>query len=313
MSPLFLFQRIRESGSFLSMYKETPKSLSQIRRFVTEKGGDYLTHFAEVPVEGAEWVYSSHGAIIRVAGDYDEIFERIFVVVPRPREAPADRFQAWVKERLDGLAWYMEASNTGKCVRVQINETAAAAIIMRRIGSLLGGPTCPTPKASDVYGLLERFIRDLRGYVRNIGDESLRYVRSLRLFEVPRKDGSLEFVIGLDILPTLVGLQGESVPIHPLTLVRGTIGELAELLDAQLEGRAKRQLKRSERRAIKGAVKHLDSICIQMDSERPDLEGVQQLIKATRQGFEPPQKSPWSHAVSALILVAGVYWIWTMI
>jgi hypothetical protein len=295
------------------MYKETPRSVSQIRRFVTEKGADYLAHFSEEPVEGAEWLYSSHGAIVRVAGEYDEIFERLFVVVPRPREAPPERFQAWVKERLEGLAWYMEASNTGKCVRVQVNETAAAAIVMRRIGSLLGGPTCPAPKAADVYGLLERFVRDLRGYVRNIGDESLRYVRSLRLFEVPRKDGSLEFVIGLDILPTLVGLQGESVPIHPLTLVRGTIGELAELLDSQLDGQVKRTLNRSEKRGIKNAVKHLDSICLQMDSERPDLEGVQQLIKATRQGLEAPAKSSWSNAVSALILVAGVYWIWTML
>ena len=38
----------------------------------------------------------------------------------------------------------------------------------------------------------------------------------------------------MDILPTLVGLQGEPVPIHPLTLVRGTIGEVAEMLDGQL-------------------------------------------------------------------------------
>ena len=184
---------------------------------------------------------------------------------------------------------------------------------MRRIGSLLGGPTCPVPEAKDVYGLLERFVRDLRSYVRNIGDESLRYVRSLRLFEVPRKDGSLEFVIGLDILPTLVGLRGNSVPIHPLTLVRGTIGELAELLDGQLETRKQLKLSRKERRVIKSVVKHLDSVCIQMDSERPDLEGVQQLIKATRQHQEMPERNRWSGPVSGLILVVGVYWVWTMI
>ena len=295
------------------MYKETQRSVSQIRRFVVEKGGEYLEHFAEAPVEGAQWLYSSHGAVVRVVGEYDDIFERLFVVVPRPREAPVERFQAWVKERLDGLSWYMEASNTGKCVRIQVNETAATAIIMRRIGSLLGGPNCPVPQASDVYGLLERFVRDLRSYVRNIGDESLRYVRSLRLFEVPRKDGDLEFVIGLDILPTLVGLQGESVPIHPLTLVRGTIGELAELLDGQLEGRGQVKITRSQKRAIKSAVKHLDAVCLQMDSERPDLEGVQQLIKATRQHQEIPERSRWSAPMSGLILTAGIYWVWTLI
>ncbi|MGB0646881.1 MAG: hypothetical protein ACPGQS_06890, partial [Bradymonadia bacterium] len=293
------------------MYKDTPRSVSQIRRFVTERGEDYLNRFNEEPVEGAEWLYSSHGAVIRVVGEYDNIFERLLVVVPRPREAPPERFQSWVKERLEGLAWYMEASNTGKCVRSQVGDSAATAIIMRRIGSLLGGAQCPAPGAHDVYGLLERFLRDLRSYVRNIGDESLRYVRSLRLFEVPRKDGSLEFVIGLDILPTLVGLQGDSVPIHPLTLARGTIGEVAELLDGQLDANTRKKLSRTERKAIKSAVKHLDSICIQIDSERPDLEGVQQLLKATRQLQEEKKGSTLSPIFGALVLLVGLYWIWS--
>ena len=83
------------------MYKDTPRSVSQIRRFVTERGDDYLQRFDEEPVEGAEWLYSSHGAVIRVVGEYDNIFERLLVVVPRPREAPPERFQSWVKERLE--------------------------------------------------------------------------------------------------------------------------------------------------------------------------------------------------------------------
>ena len=106
---------------------------------------------------------------------------------PRPREAPADRFQSWVNERLQGLGWYMEASNTGKCVKQHVSENAACAIVMRRIGALLGSGHCPIPKAADVYTLLENFIRDVRSYVRNIGDNSLRYVRSLRLYAIPRK------------------------------------------------------------------------------------------------------------------------------
>ena len=147
--------------------------------------------------------------------------------------------------------------------------------------------------------------------MRNIGDESLRYVRSLRLFEVPRKDGTLEFVIGLDILPTLVGLQGDSVPIHPLTLARGTIGEVAELLDGQLDTTSRKKLSRVEQRAIKSAVKHLDSICIQIDSQRPDLEGVQQLLKATRQLQEERQGGKLSPIMGGLVLLAGLYWLWS--
>ena len=87
------------------MYKESPRSVAQIRRFIAEKGEEYLAHFNESPLENAEWLYSSHGAVIRVSGDYDALFERLFVLVPRPREAPSDRFQNWVNERLQGLNW----------------------------------------------------------------------------------------------------------------------------------------------------------------------------------------------------------------
>ena len=291
------------------MYKESPRSIAQIRRFVSEKGEEYLSHYNEVPVANAEWLYSTHGAVIRVKGEYDDIFERLFVLVPRPREAPADRFQNWVDERLQGLGWYMEASNTGKCVRQQITDIAACAIVMRRIGSLLGSSQCPIPKAAEAYTLLENFIRDVRSYVRNIGDNSLRYVRSLRLYAIPRKKDGVDYVIGLDVLPTLVGLEGESVAIHPLTLIRGTIGEVAELLDGQLHDG--HRLPRSERRDIKSVVKHLDAICLQIDNDRPDLEAVQQLLKATRQHQDTDSKSKAGVWVSVFFVLAalGVLWL----
>ena len=292
------------------MYKESPRSIAQIRRFVAEKGDEYLSHFNETPVSNAQWLYSTHGAVIRVQGEYDEIFERLFVLVPRPREAPTDRFQKWVEERLQGLGWYMEASNTGKCVRQQVSETAACAIVMRRVGSLLGGAQCPIPNAGDAYTLLENFVRDVRSYVRNIGDNSLRYVRSLRLYGIPRKKDTVDYVIGLDVLPTLVGLEGESVPIHPLTLVRGTIGEVAELLDAQLDSGSGVKLSRAERRQIKSVVKHLDAICLQIDRDRPDLEAVQQLLKATRQHQEPAKKSNAGLWVSAVFVLGALAVLW---
>ena len=292
------------------MYKESPRSVAQIRRFITEKGDEYLTHFKEVPVENAEWLYSSHGAVIRVSGEYDALFERLFILVPRPREAPSDRFQNWVNERLQGLTWYMEASNTGKCVRTQVSDTAACAIVMRRVGALLGSDSCPIPKANQSYEMLESFVRDVRSYVRNIEDNMLRYVRSLRLYKIPRKKDTFDFVIGLDVLPTLVGLEGDSVPIHPLTLVRGTIGEVAELLDGQLDSRHGRRLSRTERRDIKSVVKHLDAICIQIDNDRPDLEGVQQLLKATRQNQNDDSSSNMGLWVTGFFILAALGVIW---
>ena len=292
------------------MYKESPRSIAQIRRFINEKGDEYLAHFEETALENAEWLFSSHGAVIRVAGEYDADFERLFVLVPRPREAPADRFQNWVNERLQGLSWYMEASNTGRCVRKQVTDNAACAIVMRRVGALLGGSNCPVPDAADTYLLLENFVRDVRSYVRNIGDNSLRYVRSLRLYQVPRKGSAHDYVIGLDVMPTLVGLEGESVPIHPLTLVRGTIGEVAELLDGQLHPSSKRSLNRAERRDVKSVVKHLDAICLQIDQERPDLEAVQQLLKATRQHQTDNGGKGTGLWVSAVFALAALAVLW---
>ena len=138
----------------------------------------------------------------------------------------------------------------------------------------------------------------------------LRYVRSLRLYKIPRKKDGFDFVIGLDVLPTLVGLEGDSVPIHPLTLVRGTIGEVAELLDGQLERRRGRNLSRTEKRDIRSVVKHLDAICIQIDNDRPDLEGVQQLLKATRQNQKEDSGSKMGLWVTGLFILAALGVIW---
>ena len=290
------------------MYQATAKSIAQIRRFVQERGHEYLSRYEESPVADGDWLLSSHGACIRVVGEYDSHFERLLVLIPRPHEAPAERFKSWVGERLKGLSWYMEQTNTGRCVRQQVSDNVASAIIMRRVGYLLNSPECPVPSAYHTYTLLETFIRDVRSYVRNIGDDSLKYVRSLRIYSIPKKGDEVEHLLGMDILPTLVGLQGEPVPIHPLTLVRGTIGEVAEMLDGQLETRKMRKAKTgAERKAIESVVKHLDAICMEIDNQQPDLDSVQQLLKATKLTAQPKPKDSNGLLISLLFLaVAGV-------
>ncbi|MCA9539236.1 MAG: hypothetical protein KC620_10145 [Myxococcales bacterium] len=254
-----------------------------VRSFLHERGDQVLTALGERPYRGAAWSPSSHGAVIRAHGEHDDLFERLVVVLPRPADAPADRFRPWGERRLQHLGWYMERCNTGKLVRVMAREHAVMGVFMQRVGRDPNDPQTELPPPDRVPALLLDFATHLELYVRNLGDDELRYVRALRLFRVPRHQRPDDFVLGVDVLPTVIGLAEQTIALSPPTLVRGVIGELAEVLDQRREALAAEATLRTpiewwrarkQARVTLRVVDQLDQLCTRIDERQPDLPSV---------------------------------------
>ncbi len=237
-------------------------------------------------VPGADWHLGSHGAAIRVEGEHDSIFERLVVLLPRPADADEPLFRTWVEERIKQLSWYMEMSNTGTCVQKSFHARHAVCVLMRRIGRATGDPMFSMPAPSLIPGILDRFLLDLQRYVRHLGDVELRYVRAMKAYQIPRSKKPDEFVIGLDVLPTLIGLDRETMAVSPLTLARGIIGEFAELLDQYREGKVSKlsssplkwRKQRKEIALVDSVVDGLDEICANIDLRRPGIDVVREWL-----------------------------------
>ena len=287
-------------------------SLQITQRFVTTHGGSILVKMGEAIVPGADWHMSSHGAAIRVEGEHDSIFERLVVLIPRPTDAEADLFRSWVEERIKQLGWYMEMSNTGTCVQQSFHARHAVCVLMRRIGRSTGDPLFSMPAPSILPGVLDRFVLDLQRYVHHLGDVELRYVRAMKIYQIPRSKREDDFIVGLDVLPTLIGLDRETMAVSPLTLVRGIIGEFAELLDQYREGKVSKlsasplkwRSQRKEVARIDDVVDGLDEICANIDLRRPSLDVVREWL-STLTGTRPKKKrvSKGSRTVTILLVL----------
>ncbi len=279
----------RCGGVTLLAMSQVLENIQFVKRHAQSHGRAILQKLGEHKLPRAEWLTGSHGAAIRVAGEHDAHFERLVVLIPCPPDGDGERFRKWAEQRVEHLDWYMEASNTGRVVQTVFGERQAAAVLMRRLGRAPGEPGSGLPQPEDALKVVTRFLANVERYVLNIGDDDLRYVRALKLYRIPRRNVSDEYVLGLDILPTLIGVDGDSMPINPLTLTRGVIGEFAELYDAQRRspaklpsvfrwGRRRKAVKR--RKLLEGLVDELDRLCARIDLERPDLNMVRTWVSA---------------------------------
>lgn len=260
-----------------------------VRAFIRNRGELLLERLGERPYAGADWSPASHGAVIRVQGEHPSLFERLVVALPRPPDAPADKFKAWADTRLAHLGWYLETCNTGKLVHTAQHDVSVVGVLMMRFGRDPNDPSTELPAPSAVPELLRVFALNLERYVLNLGDDELRYVRALRLYRVPRHLRDDDFVLGVDVLPTVIGLAEPTVPIDPLTLVRGVIGEMAELFDVRRERRAvglsvirlgEWRRGRAEIGAMERLVTTLDEVCAFIDTQRPTLATVRSRLEA---------------------------------
>ena len=161
--------------------------------------------------------------------------------------------------------------------------------------------------------MLDRFVLDLQRYVRYLGDSDLRYVRAMKIYPVPRAKKEDELIIGLDILPTLIGLEEDTMAVSPLTLVRGIIGEFAELLDQHREGKAqnlsssplKWRKERKELARVDSLVDALDEICANIDLRRPDLNTVREWLKGLVGKTPKQRRASNSSRLVTILLILG--------
>jgi len=289
-----------------------------VRAFIRHRGDDLLERLDEHPFEGADWTIASHGAVIRVIGEHDDLFERLLVVLPRPADASPEKFRSWAETRLAHLGWYMETCNTGKQISTVSHDASVVSVLMLRLGRDPNDASTELPAPAQLPDLLHDFTLNLERYVHALGDSELRYVRALRLYRVPRHQRRDEFVLGVDVLPTVIGLAEPTVPIAPLMLVRGVIGELTELLDQRreqavaassllrfAEWRRTRRTTAEMQRVVDG----LDRICALIDTERVHLSVVRDRLA----GLRPPARD-WRRPVLKMLAMTaaalGLIWLW---
>ena len=296
------------------------QNLGRVRLFARDHAHQLLSRIGEEPHADAQWRISSHGASVRVLGEHDDIFERAVVLLPKPPDAPAGRFREWSEKRLDHFAWYVESCNVGKGVQTLFHDIASVGIFMIRKGRPLGDPRLELPSTDEVPDLLGRFATNIELYVRNLGDDSLKFVRDIRCYRVPRMKVEDQFVLGVDVLPTVIGLEHDPVAINPLTLVRGVIGEITEMVDQRRdELAATRTLLRPltyfrvgrEMRVMGKVLDGLDSVCERIDLERPSLEAVRAWLAKLKFEKSKTQSSAGQVALIVLGVTAVVWWLMT--
>jgi hypothetical protein len=261
-----------------------------VEAFVDARGARLLDLLNEPPAGGAAWASYSHGAFIRVRSPHPALFDRLVVVLVRPAEQGADEFRRWAEQRLVQLDRYMQAANTGKVVRTVPRDRCVVGVVMRRVGRDPGDPRAELPPLDEIPRVLARFAREVERYVRVMGDDGLRYVRALRLHAVPRRARSPAHVLGLDALQTVLGLREPPLALAPATLVRGIVGEMAQLVrgrgdELRMERtpfRPLRSLRRAHRRH-----RH-EALAAALDEVGARIEG---------QGADPPTAARWLEAV----------------
>ena len=283
----------------LSYYQTQRPDGSHVQRYIGEKSTKLLNVLGEKTAKGAEWMIHSHGGWLRVETDKDDLFERVIIVLPRPEQHSSKLFTPWAEGRLKHYARYIERTNSGRVVRFIIQKQVVIAIAMRRKGYDLQDPSAPLPNATDTPKLLKLFCREISMYINWMSDQELSFVQALKLTVIPQARNPSIPKFTLDILPTVLGLRGKSIPLNPVTLVRGVIGEIAEQLDLRgypeidpdAEGldRLWDYLKRSRiKRENEACIQELDRLAARIDLLQPDFPQMSQWVSEFDGGSVKP-------------------------
>jgi len=293
------------------------QNIARVRHFVRDFSGQVLQRIGEELHPDGQWRISSHGASVRVVGAHDTHFERIVVILPKPKDASVGRFREWSEKRLEHYGWYVESCNIGSGVQTIFHDIASVGVFMLRKGRPLGDPRVSIPAPHDVPALLEKFATNVELYVRNLGDDSLKFVRDIRSYRIPRVKVDDQYVLGIDVLPTVIGLEHDPVPINPLTLVRGVIGEVTEMVDQVKDelGATQSWLRpwayfrvNRRRRAMARVLDGLDSICERIDLERPSLATVRSWLQKLKE-VKPKGGSSLRQVLLIVVGVTAAVWL----
>ena len=307
---------------FLSKFYESQRpDGTHVQRFVGDKSEKLLKVLGEKALKGKSWSVHSHGAWLKVETDNSELFERIVIVLPRPEQHSPKLFTPWAEGRLKHLARYVERTNSGRIVRFLVQKQVVIAILMARKGYDLQDPNCPLPSSTKVPELLKLFDREINMYINWMSDEELSFIQALKLHKIPQAHNPPLYKLSLDILPTVLGLKGKSpIPLHPVTLMRGVIGEIAEQLDSRgidppdpdakgwrkLYDRYKRSLQRRQNEAC---IRELDSLAARIDLTQPSYPQVSTWVSEFNGGKVEPLV-PLRLVLAFLCLLAALWVLW---
>lgn len=306
----------------LSYYQSQRPDGTHVQRYVGDKSEKLLKLLGEKVVKDQSWAIHSHGAWLRVESDNSELFERIVIVLPRPEQHSPKLFTPWAEGRLKHLARYVERTNSGRIVRFLVQKQVVIAILMARRGFDLQDPLCPLPESTVVPGLLKLFDREINMYINWMSDEELSFIQALKLHKIPQAHNTPQYKLSLDILPTVLGLKGKSpIPLHPVTLMRGVIGEIAEQLDSRgieppdsdlrgwrkLHDKYKRSLQRRQNEAC---IRELDSLAAKIDLTQPSYPQVSTWLSQLDGGRVEPLV-PLRLVLAIMCLIAALWVLWS--
>jgi len=331
------------SPFMLSYYNAHRPDGTHVQRFISDKTAKVLKVFGERGLKSAAWAVHSHGAWLPLEQDRErgergergellwgggegggergeqarrERFERLMVILPRPEQHSPKLFTPWAERRLRHLNAYLERTNTGRFVRMTAQRQVVIGVLMRRRGHDLQDPKTPLPAPEQIPRLLQLFCHEVSLYISMMNDPELSFVQALKLCVIPKGLDPPEHKLMLDVLPTAVGLRGKSLPLSPVTLLRGVIGELAEQLDLRSEeeaaegGGALARLRdriaqaRARRRAL-ACVQELDALAARVDLVQPDFALLSSWVRALTPG-RPAPLVPGRLIVAALCLLAAL-------
>lgn len=304
----------------LSYYQSQRPDGTHVQRYVGEKSDKLLKALGEKPIKDLRWMIHSYGAWLKVQTENNELFDRIVLVLPKPEHYSSKLFTSWAEGRLKYLAEYIERTNSGRIVRYLTQKQVVIAILMARRGFDLQDPQCPLPEAEGIPKLLKLFDREISMYITWMSDEELSFIQALKLHQIPQANRAPIYKLSLDILPTVLGLKGKPIPLQPVTLLRGVIGELAEQLDSRgpdpidpdargLSLIAERYRCSLQRRRIEACVRELDALAARIDLTQPSYAQVSNWVSAFNGGKIEPL-IPLRLVFAALCLGAATWLLW---
>ena len=304
----------------LSYYQSQRPDGTHVQRYVGEKSEKLLKVLGETPIKGAAWTIHSYGAWLKVQTENADLFERIVLVLPRPEQYSPKLFTPWAEGRLKYLGQYIERTNSGRIVRYLTQKQVVIAILMARRGYDLQDPECPFPEAGDVPKVLKLFDREISMYISWMSDEELSFIQALKLHRIPQAHSPALYKLSLDILPTVLGLKGKAIPLQPVTLIRGVIGELAEQLDSRgidppdheargLQRIYDRYQRSLQRRRIEACIRELDALAARIDLTQPSYAQVSTWVSEFNGGKIEPL-IPARLIFATLSLLAALWLLW---
>ena len=154
-------------------------------------------------------------------------------------------------------------------------------------------------------------------YISWMNDPELSYVQALKLNVIPQHPADPILKLSLDVLPTVVGHRGKMIPLSPVTLLRGVVGELAEQLDlrseeeALAEGGALSRLwalkrHRRARQEALACVRELDALAARVDLMQPDFAQLSAWVFEMTAG-KPTPLIPLRLIVALLCVALALY------